>query len=150
MMSDNITALAKEHHVFYEVSPYYISVEERHGSLAAKIQKVPAGFDVDVYFMKIKDELGSPEADPEYTRGKILLQEIAQEVSDHASGSCFLEVISSPETTVFDTRQHNAAEGMFRIRISHRRGLDQPAGEPEEHALAELETRLSSRGIRRR
>ena len=150
MMSDNITALAKEHHVFYEVLPYYIAVEERHGSLAPKIQKVQAGFDVDVYFMKIKDELDFPEADPDYVRGEVLLQEIAQKVSDHTSGSCFLEIISFPETTVFDTRQHNAAEGMFRIRISHRRGLDQPAGEPEEHALAEVENQLSGRGIRRR
>ena len=150
MMSDNITALVKQHHGFYEVSPYYIAVEEKHGSFAGKIQKVQAGFDVDVYFMKIKDELGFPGTDPNYALGDVLLQEIAEEVSSHTSGSCFLEVISFPEIIVFDSRQQYAAEGMFRIRISHRRGLDQPAGEPEEHALAEVENQLRGRGVARR
>src|SRR5262249_11990437 len=150
MMSDNITALVKENHVFYEVQQYYIAVQGSHGSLAGKIQKVQAGFDVDVYSMKIKDDLDLPGADPEYTLGVDLLQEIAQDVSSRTTGSCFLEVISFPETIVMDSRQHYAAEGMFRIRISHRRGLDQPPGQPEEHALAEVESQLRSRGVARR
>src|SRR5262249_16659428 len=123
MTSDQITALVKQHHTFYEVLPYYIAVEERHGSRPGKTQKVQAGFDVDVYFMKIKEELDIPGANPEYALGIVLLQEIAQEVSSHTTGSSFLEIISFPERIIFDSRQHNAAEGMFRIRISHRRGL---------------------------
>ena len=34
-MSDNLRSLIKEHHAFYEVLPYYLLLEERHGSSSA-------------------------------------------------------------------------------------------------------------------
>lgn len=148
--SDDIAALAREHHAFYEVSPYYVLVEERHGSPAARSRKVQAGFDVDVYGVNIRDALEFPGPDPDYVLSNARLHEIAEEISHHASGSCFVEVISFPEKIVFDSRQKDIVEAMFKIRISHRRGLDQPAGEPEEHILDELARRLRSVGIARR
>jgi len=39
---------------------------------------------------------------------------------------------------------------MIRIRISHRRGGDQPAGLPEQHTLEEIENQLNGLGITRR
>lgn len=147
-MSDDITAIAREHHAFYEVSPYYVFVEEKHGSPAARNRKVQAGFDVDVF--GVKEGLEFPAPDPDYALGCARLEEIAQEISHHASGSCFLEVTSFPDTIVFDSRKKDMVEGMFKIRISHLRGLDQPAGEPEQQALDELVQRLRSLGVARR
>lgn len=146
-MSDDITAVAREHHAFYEVSPYYVFVEEKHGSPAARNQKVQAGFDVDVYGVNIKAGFEFPGPDPDYALSDAQLQEIAEDISRHAAGSCYLEVISFPETIVFDSRKKDMVEGMFKIRISHLRGLDQPAGEPEHQALDELVQRLRSLGV---
>jgi hypothetical protein len=53
--------------------------------------------------------------------------------------SCSLEVIPSPSTVVFGSRK---MEATFRLRISHGRGLDQPAGLPEQRALEEVEKEL--------
>jgi len=36
---------------------------------------------------------------------------------------------------------------MIRIQISHERGLNQPAGSPEQRALQEVEKELKSLGI---
>lgn len=149
-MSDDITSLAKEHHAFYEVLPYYVFFEERHGSPTARNRKIQAGFDVDVYGVNIKDELEFPGSDPDYVLSFARLQEIAEEISHHASSSCFLEVTSFPEIIVFDSRKKDMVEAMFKIRISHRRGLDQPAGKPEEHALDELVKRLRGLSVARR
>jgi hypothetical protein len=148
-MSDNITSVFKEHHAFYEVSPYYLVIEERHGSSPPKSRRVQAGFDVDVYGVNIKADLEFPEAVPDYVLGHTMLERIAGEISHHTSGSCFLEVVSFPSRIVFDSR-NQAVEGMLRIRISHRRGLDQPAGEPEQHALAQFEKQLRGKGLARR
>jgi hypothetical protein len=41
-------------------------------------------------------------------------------------------------------------EATFRLRISHGRGLDQPAGLPEQRALEEVEKELKSMGFARR
>jgi hypothetical protein len=34
-MSDNLRSRIKEHHAFYEVLPYYVLLEESHGSIPA-------------------------------------------------------------------------------------------------------------------
>jgi hypothetical protein len=51
-MSDNFHSLIKEHHAFYEVVPYYLLFEERHGSSSARTRRVQAGFDVEIYGVK--------------------------------------------------------------------------------------------------
>jgi hypothetical protein len=75
------------------------------------------------------------------------LQEMAEELSHHATDSCSIEVLEFPSTVFFDLRRHAKAEGLLRIRISHCRGLDQPAGPPEECALQETEKQLKSLGL---
>jgi hypothetical protein len=147
-MSDNLRSLAKEHHAFYEVLPHYVMVEEKRGSFGAK--RVQAGFDVEIYAANIKNDLALPGPDPVYALGYAEFKKIAENVSQHASGSCSLEVISFPSTVVVDSRNDGKVEAMFLIRISHCRGLDQPAGLPEQHALEEVENQLHELGVARR
>jgi hypothetical protein len=148
-MSDNLRSMVKEHHAFYEVLPHYVLHEEGHGSSAARMVRVQAGFDVEIYGANIKNDFAMPGPDPDYALGYAALQKIAENVSHHASGSCSVEVTSFPSTVIVDTRNHAKLEGMFRIRISHR-GLDQPAGLPEQHALEEVEKQLHELGVARR
>ena len=149
-MSDNIVKIVKEHRAFYEVSPYDVMLEERHGSLKATTRKVQGGFDVDIYGINTRKDMAFPGSDRDYALGYAELQKIAEEVSHHTSGSCVLEVIPFPSRIVFDNRSGETVEGMLRIRISHGRGLDQPAGLPEEHALKEVENQLHGMGVKRR
>ena len=75
-----------------------------------------------------------PGSDRNYALGCAELRKIAKEVSHHTGGSCVLEVIPFPSRIVLDNRNRDTVEGMIRIRISHGRGLDRPAGPSEEHA----------------
>jgi hypothetical protein len=147
-MSENFRSLIKEHHAFYEVSPYYVLLEEKHGSFPPMTRRVQAGFDIDIYGASVKGELTLPGADPKYTLGYSELQKLAETLSHDAS--CSLEVIPFPSTAIVDVRNHAQVEGMLRIRISHSRGIDQPAGLLEQHALEEVETRLHGLGVARR
>lgn len=148
-MSDNLRSLIKEHHTFYEVLPYYVLLEERHGSPSAVTRKVQAGFDVEIYGVNIRDELVMPGPDPHYALGYAQLQKIVEAVSHGVDHSCSLETIPFPSTFVLDSR-NRTVEAMIRIRISHWRGLDQPAALPEQHALEEIENQLHGLGITRR
>jgi len=146
-MSESFAWLVKQHHAFYEVSPYYIVLEERPVGLAARTRRVQAGFDVDVYGARTEDnELAMPPPEV-YALGYTELEKISQKVSQHARDSCSLEVIPSPSDVFVDVRDHAKVEGMVRIRISHYRGLDQPAGLPEQQALEEIEKELKSVGF---
>jgi hypothetical protein len=147
-MSDNLRSLIKGHHAFYEVLPYYVLLEKSHRCVPATIQRVQAGFDIDIYGMSIKKELTFPGPDPEYALGYSELQKLARELSHDTS--CSVEVVPFPSTAVLDLRNNGQVEGMLRIRISHWRGLDQPADLPEQHALTTVETWLHGQGIARR
>ena len=86
----------------------------------------------------------------EYALGYAELQKIAERVSQHTSDSCSLEVIPFSSTAIIDSRNHGQVEAMIRIQISHERGLDQPAGPPEQRALEEVERELKTLGIAHR
>jgi len=146
-MSENVENLIQQHHAFYEVSPYYVVLEDSHGKPGSSTRRIQAGFDVDVYGAKTN---GEPEASPEYAQGIEALQKIAETTAHHASDSCSVEVIAFPSTVHLDTQNHLQEEAILRIRISHYRGLDQPAGAPEQRALDEIETQLQSLGVARR
>ena len=148
-MSDSIVPLVKEHRASYEVSPYNLVLEGKHGP-EATTRNLQGGFDVDIYGVNTRNELAFPGSERHYTLGCAALRKIAEEISDHTSGSCVLEVIPFSSRIVFDNRNSDTVEGMIRIRISHRRGLDQPSGPAEEHALEELENQLQGIGVTRR
>lgn len=141
-MSDNLRSLAKEHHAFYEVLPHYVVLEERHGSSAAS--RVQAGFDVEICAANIKNDLALPGPDPDYALGSAELQKIAESISHQATGSCSLEVISFPSTVVVDSQNDAKVEAMFRIRISHCRGLDQPPARQNNTHLRKSKTSFTS------
>ena len=149
-MSDNFPSLIKQYHVFYEVSPYYVHYDERHVGVPVATRTIRAGFDVDVYGVRTEDTEPAMPPPHEYALAFAELQKIAERVSQHASDSCSLEVIPFSSTAIIDSRNRGKVEAMIRIRISHRRGLDQPAGPPEQHALEEVEKELKSLGLAHR
>jgi hypothetical protein len=140
--------LVKEYHVFYEVLPYHVLIEEGHGSANATRRIIQGGFDVDVHGVSNKNELELPPPG-EYALGYGGLKRIADTVQRDAS-ECFIEVIPFPETVFSEARENLRSEAVVRIRISHRRGIDQPVGLSEQHALEEVEKQLQGLGIRRR
>ena len=149
-MADNFSSLVKEYHAFYEVSPYYVLLDERPVGLPATTRTVQAGFNVDVYGVRTEDTEPAMPPPQEYALGYAELQKLAQKVSQHASDSCSLEVIPFSSTAIIDSRNHGQVEAMIRIQISHGRGLNQPAGLPEKRALEEVERELKSLGIAHR
>ena len=148
-MSEELSLLIQAHHAFYEVLPYYVVVDDQNVSLPPATRMVHAGFDIDVYGESLKKELAIPGEDPDYTLGYSELQKLAEKVSRHATDCCLLEVLEFPSTAYFDLRRH-ANEALLRIRISHCRGLSEPAGQSEQCALEELEKELKILGIARR
>jgi len=149
-MVDNFSSLVQEHHAFYDVSPYYVLFDERPVGLAATNRRVQAGFHVDVYGVRTEDDEPAMPPPHEYALGYVELQKLAARISQRTTDSCSLEVIPFPSTAIIDTRNHGHVEAMIRIQISHDRGLNQPAGLPEQQALEEVERELKSLGIARR
>ena len=149
-MSQDFRSLAQEHHAFYEVSPYYVLLDERPLGLPATTRSVQAGFHVDVYGIRTEDTEPAMPPPQEYALGCAELQNLAERVSQHASDSCSLEVIPFFSTAIIDSRNHGQVEAMIRIQISHERGLNIPAGSPEHRALEEVERELKSLGIAHR
>ena len=115
----DVEELIKQRHAFYEVSPYYVVIEQSHGRPSPSTRRVLAGFDVDVYGARTS---GEPEPSPEYGRGVEALRKIAKTTTDHASDSCSVEVIEFPSTVRVDTQNHWQEDAELRIRISHYRG----------------------------
>ena len=61
--------------------------------------------------------------------------------------ACSIEVIPFGSTIVLDTRDHLQPMPMLRIRITHNRGVHEPAGTAEQEALKAVEAQLSNLGI---
>jgi len=146
-MSEDLREVVNKHHAFYEVLPYCVVLEERHGSPTAITRTIQAGFDVDIYGRNLTNDMAMPDPDPDYALGYLELKEMTKEILPQA-GSCSLEVMPFPSRVVLDARNH-AVEAMLRIRIA-RRDLDQPAGTAEQQALKEVENQLRGLGVARR
>jgi hypothetical protein len=147
-MSANLQQLVTKYRVFYEVLPYHVVIEEGHGSPTATRHMIQTGFDIDVHGLSNNDELELPPRD-DYALGYGQLKNIIDSVS-HDANECSIEVIPFPSTVFSEARQNFRSEAVIRIRISHCRGIDQPAGPAEQHALEEVEKHLQSLGVRRR
>ena len=147
-MAANLQPLIQKYHIFYEVLPYNIVIEEGHGSPTMTRRTIQAGFDVDVHGLSDKTELELPPAN-EYGFAYAELKKIANSVSHHAS-ECSIEAIPFPSTVFSEADEQFPSGAIIRIRISHSRGINQPAGLPEQRALEEVEKQLHSLGIARR
>jgi hypothetical protein len=144
MNLSEVRTLIQQHQAFYEVRPNYVVVQtpEQNGAYASR--RVQAGFEVDIYGVNFEHKL-PPAA--EYSFAYASLQEVVQAILPHTADLCSLEVIPLPSSSVIDARRRMQWLGMLRIRITHGRGLEQPAGPSEERALKELEARLQELGI---
>ncbi|MFB3902042.1 MAG: hypothetical protein ACE15E_01190 [Acidobacteriota bacterium] len=141
-MSQTVREVTQKHRAFYEVVPYYIVVEERpHGTTTGK-HRILAGFDVDLYGMKTQY---SHETEGHYFMVHVALKKMTEKVLLHSTDSCAIEVIPSGAAVFLDAR--SGLQATLRIRITHGRGLDQPAGAPEERALKEVQEELRDLGI---
>ena len=149
-MPDDIRSLIEKHHAFYEVSPYYVVLEERRLGRPATTSRIQAGFDIDIFGERTKDDTSWTPPPEKYELAYAALQRMVETVSQHATGSCSLTLIPSPSKVVLDFRDHGKMEATFRLRISHGRGLGQPAGLPEQRALEEVAQELKSMGFARR
>ena len=147
-MSENLEQLVKKYHAFYEVSPFYIAIEERHGSPTAARHIVQAGFDVDVHGVSNKSEVELPPP-AEYAFSYAELKRIADGVSQNAS-ECSIEVIPFPSTVFSEEGRHFQSEAVLRIRIEHHSGFDQHSGLSDRRVLEEVEKQLQGLGVRRR
>jgi hypothetical protein len=146
-MSKNIRQVIEKHRAYYEVVPYYVLLEEGHGTPAVKTRRIQAGFDVNVFGMKTSDDPGLPGLSPSYALACASLLELTKTIQSHTTDACSIEVIPFGSTAVLDTKSHLQPQAMLRIRITHHRGLDQPAGKPEQHVLEEVEKELCRLGV---
>ena len=149
-MDEKIRQLIEQHHAYYEVAPYYIVIDEGYGTPAAKTRRIQHGFDVDVYGIKTSDDRGLPATSPDYALGRAVLQKLAKTISSHCTDNCSIEIAPFGSTEFLAPKDHFQTSAKLQVRITHRRGLDQPAGFSEQQALEELEKQLQSLGIRRR
>ena len=146
-MSKNIRQVIEKHRPFYEVEPLYVFLEEGHGTPAVKTRRIQAGFDVNVYGLKTSDDPGLPGLSPGYALGYASILELAKTIQSRSTDACSIEVIPFGSTAVLDTKSHLQPEAMLRIRLTHQRGLEQPAGKAEQHALEEVEKELHRLGV---
>lgn len=149
-MSENIRALAREHHAFYEVVPYYLVLDESHGCDPEGAPRVQAGYDVDI--VGARSDAGAPMMPPpeKYAPAYADLQRMAAEVSQDAAGDCSVEAIAFPATAIIDAQSEGEVGALLRVRISHLGPPDQSAGPPERCALEKVKERLKALGIPRR
>ena len=95
-MADSFGSLVEEHHAFYEVSPYYVVLEEKHEAARCD-RRVQAGFDVDVYGVRTEDnELAMPVRLPSTRLAIPSCKRLPKSFRSHCDDSCSLEVIQFP------------------------------------------------------
>jgi hypothetical protein len=143
----DIHEVLERYHVRYEVRPYYVIWDQRPEGAPPVQQKVQAGFDVDLY--GAHENYQVPRLDSEDARTVIdYFESLAREIQSAAGQHCTIEVIPCPDSLVLDTQKHFQPQVMLQIRISHERGLDQPAGPSEEQALKAIRETLHEFGAR--
>jgi hypothetical protein len=130
----DVQEILAQHHTRYEVRPYYVVLDERPVDAPHTEQKVHAGFDVDLYGTVDKEVLPLYQSDAARTTVDYL-EAAAKKIQTDVGKQCTIEVISYADSLILDTQQHCQPEVMLRIRISHTRGVAQPAGPAEEQAL---------------
>jgi len=143
-MSGSVREIIESHKCFFEVWPYHIVSEERPASSAINTRRVHAGFDFDIYGIKMSHQ---PDPPAEYWLVYTKLKEIIEQVGRENNHASAIEVIPFGSTLVLDSKDHLKPLAMLRIRITHARGIHQPAGEAEVQALKAVETELSNLGI---
>jgi hypothetical protein len=93
------------------------------------------GFDVDLY--GTVETLQLPLYQSEEGRKAVdYFESVAREIESKVGQHCTVGIIPCSDSLILDTQHHFRPEAMFRIRISHDRGIYQPEGPAEEQAIA--------------
>ena len=132
----------------YEVLPYYVVVDVHHMDAPATYRKVQAGFDIDLYGTGVGKDLILSSAGDQVSLTVCDLQEIAEAVKPPHVDTQMIEVIPFETTLYLSPRDHLQPEALVRIRITHTRGLDQPAGPLETQTMKAIEREIQALGVR--
>ena len=143
-MSGNIREIIESHYCFCKVSPYYIGSEDRTEESAVSGRRVHAGFDLDIYGVKMSRQ---PDPPAEFWLVYTKLKEVVDVVRHENNHPCSITLIPFGSTIVLDTQNYLQPMAMLRIRITHDRAAHEPACAAEQEALKAVEAQLSDLGI---
>jgi hypothetical protein len=147
-MTSDIRDLIGQHHVTYEVLPYYVVVDVHKKDAPTIYQKVQAGFDIDLYGTGVSNDLNLSSGSDQVSLTVRDLQEVAEAVKPPKADSQLIEVIPFETTLYLSPSHHLEPEALVRIRITHSRGLDQPAGPLETQTVNAIERQIQALGVR--
>jgi hypothetical protein len=146
---DHARELFIRHHSRYEVSPYFVVLDVRTFGVHPSQRRIHSGFDLDLYGRGPDhgSALSFHNGDVRAALDELCAAcwAVVKPVAEYAS----IEVIPRAATLVLNVKSHLQPEALVRIRITHTRGLDQPAGTSEEKARADVGDRLESLGVMR-
>src|SRR5262249_52035278 len=137
------------HHARYEVSQYVVVLEDRKRGAPPTERRILAGFDLDVYASRPDDQSALSFQSGELRKTLDEICAACRETVAQANESSTIEIIPFESSLVLNVPNHFEPEALVRIRITHSRGLDQPAGEMEDKARADIEERLHALGLKR-
>ena len=143
-MTETVREVLRQYHSFYEVSPYYVFVDERPIGAKSTAKTVKAGFDIDVYSETVPDQA---HPSTEYARVYEALQKMTEAIAHDTTDSCFVDVVPFNSTVYLDPKQHFQSKTLLRISVRHGRGLQQAASTPEERAVKTLQGLLDQLGV---
>jgi len=119
-MFENVREIIESHYCFCQVSPYYIVSEDMPEEGVVSGRRVHAGFDLDVYGVKMSRQ---PDPPAEFWLVYNKLKDVVDVVRHENNHACSIAVIPFGSTVVLDTRNYLQPMAMLRIRITH--NLDQ-------------------------
>lgn len=137
------------HHTRYEVSPYFVLLDVRTFGVPAIHRRVQSGFDVELYGNGFDRESTIALEDGELDKSLNDMQAACRVAIAQAAADSTIEIIPAEATLILNVKSHLEPEALVRIRITHTRGLDQPAGASEEQVLAGVVSSLQSLGVKR-
>ena len=147
--SDDARQIFTRHSARYEVSPYFVVLDVRTFGVPPIHRRIQAGFDVDLYGNGFDHGSALSFENGELRATLNELCEACRKVVAPASEYCRIEIIPYEATLILNVKSHLEPEALLCIRITHSRGLDQPAGASEERGLADVGNRLESLGVKR-
>ena len=143
-MSGSVREIIESHQCFCEVSPYYTVSEDRSEDGEVSDRRVHAGFDLDIYGVKMSRQ---PDPPAEFWLVYTKLNEVVDVVRHENNHACSIAVIPFGSTVVLDNRNLLQPMAMLRIRITHNRAIHESAGAAEQEALKAVEAQLSKLGV---
>ena len=127
------------------MSPYHILHEQRVLGRTNTVRRIHAGFDIAVY--GIVEGFHDPAQFDDSALGYETLRDLAASATALAEGACKAELIRLDSTMIIDTKRHFQPEAKLGIRVTHSRGLHQPAGVAEERMMRAIVGQLQALGV---